>query len=51
MPLKNGKSRKIVSKNIRTEMPHGKRHEQAEARECDMARKSGNDILRSKDKK
>lgn len=31
MPLKKGKSKKIVSENIRTEMEHGKPQKQAVA--------------------
>jgi hypothetical protein len=31
MPLKPGKSQKVISKNIKTEMAHGKPQEQAVA--------------------
>lgn len=31
MPLKSGRSKKVVSENIRTEMRHGKPHKQAVA--------------------
>lgn len=31
MPLKKGKSRKVISANIRTEIAHGKPHDQAVA--------------------
>ena len=31
MPLKKGKSRKVVSRNVRTEMAHGKSQKQAVA--------------------
>jgi len=31
MPLKKGKSRKVVSQNVRTEMAHGKSQKQAVA--------------------
>lgn len=31
MPLKKGKSKKVVSENIKTEMAHGKPHDQAVA--------------------
>lgn len=41
MPLKKGKSRAAISQNIRTEMAHGKSHDQAVAiamREAGMSR-------------
>ena len=31
MPLKSGKSKKVISENIRTEMAHGKSQKQAVA--------------------
>ena len=31
MPLKKGKSRKVVSRNVKTEMAHGKSQKQAVA--------------------
>lgn len=39
MPLKKGKSKKIISKNIKTEMQHGKPMKQAIAVALAMAGK------------
>ena len=41
MPLKKGKSKKVVSENIRTEMAAGKPQKQAVAIALNTARKSG----------
>jgi hypothetical protein len=40
MPLKKGSSKKTVSKNIKTEMAHGKPQKQAVAIALETARKS-----------
>ncbi len=40
MPLKKGKSKKVMSENIRTEMHEGKPQKQAVAIAYSMARKS-----------
>ena len=40
MPLKSGKSKKVVSKNIKTEIKAGKAQKQAVAIALDKAKKS-----------
>lgn len=40
MPLKTGKSKKVISANIKTEMKHGKPHRQAIAIALSKAGKS-----------
>jgi hypothetical protein len=42
MPLKSGKSKKVISENIRTEMHKGKKQEQAIAIAMSKAGKSRN---------
>lgn len=41
MPLAHGKSKKTISKNIKTEMKHGKPQKQAVAIALSEARRSG----------
>jgi hypothetical protein len=48
MPLKKGKSRKTIGKNIKTEMEHGKPQKQAVAIALNTARKSGAKIPKRK---
>lgn len=46
MPLEKGKSKKVVSENIKTEMGAGKPQKQAIAIALSEARKSGAKILK-----
>lgn len=48
MPLAKGSSQKTISKNIRTEMNHGKSKNQSVAIALNMARKSGAKIPKKK---
>ncbi|SOE47439.1 hypothetical protein SAMN05446927_0208 [Caballeronia arationis] len=44
MPLKKGTSKETVSKNVKTEMKHGKSQKQSVAIALNQARKSGKKI-------
>lgn len=48
MPLSKGKSKKTISKNIKTEIEHGKPQKQAVAIALNEARKSGAHIPKKK---
>ena len=48
MPLSKGKSKKAISKNIKTEMAAGKPQKQAVAIALNTARKSGDHIPKKK---
>ena len=48
MPLKPGKSKAVVSQNIKTEMAHGKSQAQSVAIALNTARKSGAKIPKPK---
>jgi len=48
MPLKQGKSKKDISSNIKTEVEHGKPQKQAIAIALSKARKSGAKIPKKK---
>ena len=50
MPLKHGTSKKMISKNIETEMHHGKPQKQAVAIALSETRKSGAKIPKKKGK-
>jgi hypothetical protein len=51
MPLKSGKSKEVVSENIRREISHGKPKKQAVAIALSKARESGAKIPKPKKKK
>ena len=48
MPLVKGKSKKSISKNIKTEMEHGKPQKQSIAIALNVARKAGAKIPKKK---
>lgn len=50
MPIKKGKSKKVIGENIKTEMNHGKPQKQAVAIALSEARKSGAKIPKKKSK-
>jgi len=50
MPLIKSKSKKAISKNIKTEMDAGKKHKQAVAIALSVARKAGGKIFQKKKK-
>lgn len=50
MPLKKGKSKSVISSNVKTEMAHGKEQKQAVAIALSEARRSGAHIPKKKKK-
>ncbi len=50
MPLKKGSSKKVIGRNIKTEMEHGKPQKQAVAIALNTARQSGAHIPKKKGK-